>query len=89
MQVLAVNKSELTLHCKQIVNLTTTHILHMKVIYKSAFIQINYLLYGSVWNTLNFFSTIHIFGTMKKNKCHVIHVISTVCTLYRIEYALQ
>jgi hypothetical protein len=55
MQVLAVNKSELTLHCKQIVNLTTTHILHMKVIYKSAVIQIHYLLYGSVWNILNFF----------------------------------
>ena len=86
MQVLVVNKSELNLHCKQIVNLTTTHILHMKVIYKSGFIQIHYLLYGSVWNTLNIFSTIHIFGTMKKNKCHVI---STVCTLYRIEYALQ
>jgi hypothetical protein len=48
----------------------------MKVIYKSGFIQIHYLLYDSVWNTLNFFSTIHIFGTMKKNKCHVIHVIS-------------
>jgi hypothetical protein len=86
MQVLVVNKSELNLHCKQIVNLTTIHILHMKVIYSNS---LRDLLYGSVWNTLNLFSTIHIFDTKKKNKCHVVHVISTVCTLYRIEYVLK